>query len=151
MAEVLTDIAADIRDAYSPITADLLTLYWRRDEAMRESQCGFEGKTTSTTSNVYVVLTTHDLWVPSWASKLSVEMLTWVTGDAELSLVKASISGGEESTELSHQFAAPGTSATFTITILDATRAAHKQLEINGDAGTDTTLHVTVRRMWWHQ
>ncbi len=152
MAETWTAIAADIRDEYSPYTADLLTLYYRRDEALRESHCAFETKSYfAAPGTSYVKIHEHDVWVPSWAGKVSVIVTSSISVSINDVTLKIVISGGEESNEVVHQ----STSArqdTLTVTILDATRGAFKKVEMWAKAVAGTTiLTLSSDSIWWHQ
>ncbi len=158
MAETWVAIAADIRDAYSPITSDLLALYHRRDESLRESHCSLEAITNNTASSSWVILTDNLLWVPSWASKLSLrlDVETQNGSGANVGHINVSLSAGTESGEQVSSAGEWNTRGDIThiITVADADRGTYKELEINGklSAGFPTVrLHVWPLNLWWHQ
>lgn len=67
------------RDAYSPISQELLAKYYDRDEGLRERTCSLPNASGSIGGNGTVTLATYQIYYPIWAKRLAVI----ITGDRD--------------------------------------------------------------------
>lgn len=147
MAKDWVEIASDLRVAGRPITGILKARYNDRNEALKENWCAVPQLNGTASDATWTTVLDSQLWVPSWAITLKVELATFMdTAELDVRILLNAAASAALTVDWTVT-----QDDTFTLTVDPGDRGSRQELLIQDQNAGAEIVDITLKSLWWTQ